>query len=379
MRVAVVGAGIMGLSTAWALARSGATVTVLDQGSIPNPLGSSCDRHRLIRYPYGASAGYARRVEEAYRAWDILWKDLGQSYYRPTGTLALEGAKAGWTTDSRDTLDHLGVPHSVLSRHEVSRRFPYLRCDDVEWALYLESGGALLAQGILTALRQDLDSRGVTLRSQTQVVDLDPASPSLRLGTGERLEADRIVVAAGPWTGELVTQPPLPVQPSRQVVVYIEPPPALRDTWRHAPMILDVGSASGFYSVPDVDGHGPKIGDHTFSLTGAPSQERDPTDAEGQAVFQLCANRLVDFERYRLREARSCFYTVHADERFIIQERDKAWILAGFSGHGFKFGAAMGLATADVILGHRDPEGLALWAAGDEQQPARIPPPDSTN
>jgi len=364
----------MGLSTAWALAREGAQVTVLDQGTIPNPLGSSFDRHRLIRYPYGGALGYTRRVAEAYRAWDILWKELGQSYYVPTGTLALEGATAGWTTASRETLTELGITHSVLTRDDLNRNFPYLRFDDVEWALQLESGGALLAEDILCALAHHLEGLGVVLRPQTRVVGIEPAAPSVRLDTGENLTADRVVVAAGPWTPRLIPAPELPVQASRQVVVYVEPPDGLRSTWREAPMILDVGAASGFYSVPDVDGHGLKVGDHTFSLTGDPDRDRVATENESRAVFQLCANRLVGFESYRLKEARCCFYTVEANERFIVQQRDHAWILAGFSGHGFKFGAAMGLATAQAVRGEMDETQLASWAGGDRTATPRIPP-----
>ena len=53
MRVIIVGGGIAGLSTAWALQKSGVQVTLLEQGPLPNPLASSVDDHRLIRYPYG--------------------------------------------------------------------------------------------------------------------------------------------------------------------------------------------------------------------------------------------------------------------------------------------------------------------------------------
>ena len=88
-RILVVGAGIMGLSTAWALARAGAAVTVLDQAEIPNQRGSSVDQHRLIRNPYGASRGYTRMIAAAFRAWDMMWRDIGDTLYAPTGTLAL--------------------------------------------------------------------------------------------------------------------------------------------------------------------------------------------------------------------------------------------------------------------------------------------------
>ena len=43
MKISIVGAGIMGLSAAWALARRGHTVQVFEQGDLPNPMASSVD------------------------------------------------------------------------------------------------------------------------------------------------------------------------------------------------------------------------------------------------------------------------------------------------------------------------------------------------
>src|SRR5215204_6476581 len=86
MKAIIVGGGIMGLSTAWGLARDGHDVELFEQGPLPNPLASSMDEHRLIRHPYGDHVGYARMIDQAYAAWELLWSDLGQRLYAATGT-----------------------------------------------------------------------------------------------------------------------------------------------------------------------------------------------------------------------------------------------------------------------------------------------------
>lgn len=49
MKVAIVGAGIAGLPTAWSLAKRGVEATLFEQGSILNPLSASGDQHRPAR------------------------------------------------------------------------------------------------------------------------------------------------------------------------------------------------------------------------------------------------------------------------------------------------------------------------------------------
>ena len=85
MRVIVVGAGVVGLSAAWALSRAGHQSVVLDQGPIPNPLAASHDRHRLIRLAHSEGDGRGLTVHDAFAAWDRLWADLGRSHYVETG------------------------------------------------------------------------------------------------------------------------------------------------------------------------------------------------------------------------------------------------------------------------------------------------------
>ena len=90
MKVAVVGAGIAGLSTAWSLNRRGHEVTLFEQApQIPNPYAASGDQHRIIRRAYAGADGYARTITEAFEAWGELWADLGRQHYAPCGVLGI--------------------------------------------------------------------------------------------------------------------------------------------------------------------------------------------------------------------------------------------------------------------------------------------------
>jgi glycine/D-amino acid oxidase-like deaminating enzyme len=368
LRVIVVGGGIMGLCTAWALQRAGHGVTLYEQGPIPNPLASSTDQHRLIRYPYGAMTGYASMVQDAYAAWDRLWSDLGRSHYWPTGTLAIAHELDGWVEASIGSLEAQGLPYERWTPAELADRLPFVNLPSARFALFTPTGGVLLAARILEDLAHFLIGRGVALHGHTAVVEVDPVRAAIRTADGREDRADALVLAAGPWTPDLLPALARRITPSRQVALYLEPPAELGAAWAAAPMLLDLiaAAAGGFYAVPPVEGSALKVGDHGFSLRGHPGRERAPSADELETVLALARSRLPEFARYRVLEAKTCFYSVTEGERFIAERRDNAWILAGFSGHGFKFGALVGeRVAAAVAAGELAADELAAWAAGE--------------
>jgi glycine/D-amino acid oxidase-like deaminating enzyme len=356
----------MGLCSAWALRRAGHEIVLCEQGPIPNPLGSSYDQHRLIRYTYGDMDGYARMVAMAYAAWQRLWDDLGRSHYHETGTLAIARERDDWVQQSRRGLADLAVPFEIWQPDEIAARLPFLDLGAARFALYTPTGGVLLAERILADLVDHLRAAGVDLRTQAPVRDLDPARAMIRLAEGRQDGGDLLIVAAGPWTGRLLPALAARITPSRQVAAYLEPPPEQHEAWRRAPAVLDQVEAAkgGFYAVPPVGGTALKVGDHGFSLRGQPDLEREPTDADLAAALAVARTRLVGFERYRVLGARTCFYSIAEGERFIVEPSERAWVLAGFSGHGFKFGAAVGEMLAQTVAGALAPAELTDWSAG---------------
>ena len=179
MKAIIVGGGVMGLSTAWGLAREGHDVELFEQAELPNPLASSMDEHRLIRHPYGDHIGYARMIDDAYAAWDVMWRDLGQRLYAPTGTLALTGNGADWAERSAATLATIGRPMTELPVAELPRRFPLLDARGVERAFWIDTGGVLFAQDIVAALGaiSDATSTGTATRGDAGRLGRSRAGP----------------------------------------------------------------------------------------------------------------------------------------------------------------------------------------------------------
>ncbi len=371
MKSIVVGGGIMGLSAARALKKAGHDVVLIEQGALPNPLGSSVDQHRLIRYPYGAQRGYTRMVRHAYHAWKRLWHDLKMTLYAETGTLVLSGAGDAWARQCAETLTAEDVEQLAFDAASVTGRWPMLNGEGIEDAFFCPSGGVLFAEAIVAALSSYLRDRGVTLLTNTSVVAVDAEKGTVTLSDKTVLQADHVLVTAGPWTARLLPELEQVARPSRQVVVYLQPPGDLAAAWYQAPMILEIGQSKGFYLVPpritrDGMRTGLKISDHTFGTTADPDGNRAATPDEIEAILAKARHRITDLAQYRVAQSRVCFYDVEAEEKFQFRQLGpRGFAFCGTSGHGFKFGALIGELLADALTGKAPYEETARWLAGE--------------
>jgi glycine/D-amino acid oxidase-like deaminating enzyme len=187
------------------------------------------------------------------------------------------------------------------------------------------------------------------------------------LNDGAIVGADAVLVAAGPWVGRLVPDLLQRVTPSRQIVLYAEPPAEFVSAWAAMPLLLDIDAERGFYAIPPVAGTELKFGDHRFSLDGDPDQPRSVGPEEAVGLMEDCRLRLRCGEQYRVASLVACFYTVQAQERFVVEPVGIAgWVMSPCSGHGFKFGPLLGSAVAGAI-DSGDPGDIPAWAAGERQ------------
>src|SRR5258706_13840336 len=104
-RMIIVGAGIIGLSTAYALLTQGMQrVTVLEQVSVDHRRGSSHGFSRLLRFEYGSDAFYSGVVRFSLQGGRKLKWKAGRNLCTPTGLRMLGTEKANCTGPSNSAL-----------------------------------------------------------------------------------------------------------------------------------------------------------------------------------------------------------------------------------------------------------------------------------
>lgn len=350
MNIIVVGAGIAGLSTAWSLTKRGHNVTLLEQGSIPNPLAASGDHHRIIRRAYRKATGYGALMTEAYDAWDTLWADLGESHYDPRGFLCVSREPGDEAQEYLEGMRDGGYAVDYLEPEAAAERWRFLEPGTFRYAFFSPDGGALhcrkIADGIAGWLRQN----GANVYENSRVVAIDRDAGRVELAGGETLAADRIVVTAGAWVLKLFPELAGELTTYRTAVVYLEPPADLSAAWATAPVILDVGGTTDGYIVPPSGGAGLKFGANLHKVpTSDADWNREPVGGEGEAIRDLFQPPIARAREYAVNQVVTCAYTFTADERFTAAMFGKCLVVSACSGHGYKFGASVGRRVAGAV------------------------------
>jgi sarcosine oxidase len=362
MRVIIVGGGIVGLSTAWALMRDGHQPVVLEQGSVPYALGSSYDEHRMTRLFYPEPQGYGAMVPAAMEAYETMWRDLGESYYRETGILGLSREQGDWIDRAMPQIESGGHRFERFTTKRLRKRWPFLDTSGVAYGVFMERGGVLFAERIVRALATMLGNR---VRAYTTVAEIDPTRNAAILNNGSSVSGDALVVATGPWIGRLVPGLASRAISYRQVAAYLEAPDKYRAAWNDAPAIVDFGGAGDIYAFPSADLTRIKVASGDYKRPAEPDQERAVAPAEPATILERYRGRLLDLDEYRVIGARSCCYTMTGDHRFIAERLDGNTVaVSPCSGHGFKFGAILGMKLAAAVTGSLDYDALTRWAAG---------------
>lgn len=364
-RFIVIGAGIVGLSVARAARMRGHDVVVLDRGSVPNPQAASVDQHRMIRLHYGASEGYTRMVQQAFAAWEDLWRDLGVRHFEDTGALAVSVAAGDYADQTLATFRRLGIAHEVLDAAAVERLCPHLQMPEGATGLIAHPGGPLFADRIVLDLARLVSAAGVEIRAHTAAASVDTADGTVTTVDGERIRGDAAIIAAGAWLPALLPAEYGSLPTHRQTLCYVNPPRAYREAWRTGPAIAALGNRN-VYTLPSVAGTGLKFGSGHQRRSGTPSPGSFTEPLQrGYRVIEDFGPYLRDAAAYTPVRMQVGYYVMDDSRRFRIERSGRRVVVTNCDGQMFKFGPLLGERLVAAIDGDDAAfDAFARWAAG---------------
>jgi sarcosine oxidase subunit beta len=349
-RVVVVGAGIVGLYTAYHLARAGAgPVLVVDRGFLSS--GASGRNGGGVRQQWEtrATVRLARESVEAYRRFG---REFGYNlWFRQSGYLFLaenEGELARLRS-VHDLVISEGLPSRVLDPDGVARLVDGIAPGSVVGGTYLASDGTLYPFPAVWGVYEAARSLGVevALGVEALAVDAPDAHVAAVTTSRGRVEAGSVVNAAGGWSAEFSRRAGLIVRniPTRHEILATEPMKPFLD-----PMVVRV--SDGLYFSQTMRGElvgGLTLRDGVGTEGGMPSSPRF-LKAMSSAIVRLIP-RLGCLGVLR---AWSGFYDDTPDGFPVLGEdpRQKGFFHAnGFGGHGFMLAPATSRRVARAVMG----------------------------
>ncbi len=361
----VVGAGVLGLSAARALARRGRQVVVCEQATVGHGGAGSKGSTRIFRLGYDDPA-YVRLAQAARGLWRELEAETGTTLLTTTGQVTFG-----------DDLDVLaaalgaaGAPCQRLAAGDVVARFPALSVATP--ALFEPDSGVIAADACLAALQQ---GSGFEIRQHTRVVGLDDDGDGIGVvvetqGASDELRASGVVVCAGPWTAPLVSgrMRGLRAAPTLEQVAYLAPAGGPGDGSVDAVPVFVERRRPWFYGLPvrsrglvkvSLHGAGPAVSLGELDHREVP----DRPDPVLVAELIAAARRVLPGLSPVPVATERCVYDNSPDGDFVIDRVGSVVVGAGTSGHGFKFAPLLGEVLADLATGA--PHGPDLGSVSD--------------
>lgn len=351
LRLAIVGLGVNGLCTAWALLRSGfaGELLLLDAFPAGHRRGASQGEERITRTSYetAAFAADARRVQA--ELWPALEADVGRRLVTP-GPAVFWGPESGpLPSYARAVAEAGGVAHA-LTPAEARHRFPTMRFPDAERVLLDPHAGVIHAAETLAAVEGWLAERGAVRRVATvNALHEEGGGVALVLADGEVVRAHAAVVSAGPWLPRLLPDYLNTVVPVRQHVGFW--PMAARAG--HTPAWVFLAPEGLHYGLPTLGGGVMKA---AFHATRAEPDDPDVVEEASPALLAAVEARLREWfvaAPGPLLRGETCWYANVPEDQFILQRaptHPHVLVLSACSGHAFKLGPLTGLRASALAL-----------------------------
>ncbi|KAL3775186.1 hypothetical protein ACHAWO_003802 [Cyclotella atomus] len=216
----IIGGGLAGTATAFSLAEKGIKSTLLEQGSTLAPAtASSNGDSRMYRKMY-SSEFFSKMQSAALNRWADVEKKTGSSLLQQNGLL-FYGEDTGETVEGsvmgdKEVMDRLGLPHKFYATgDDIADAYPALAscrgkpysgvCEDTAGHIRASKACNAMAQAASDKCDVKLNNKIVALNTQGEGGKVIAVTEN-----GETIQADNCVIAAGPWTNDVLEAAGLP-------------------------------------------------------------------------------------------------------------------------------------------------------------------------
>jgi len=382
----VVGLGAMGSAATFQLAKRGADVLGIDQYRPPHEHGSTHGDTRATRVANFEGAelvAMVRRAHEIYREIEAesgarLFDQRGSLIFGTPGGTGYHNVEDPFKSTITAAQQH-DVWHELLTPDEVHERWPVFGFQGNETAYFEPEGGVLFPERCVEAQLELAERHGARLATQEVVQSFASHKNSVSVTTTDAktnqertYEADKLVVAAGPWVKKILPEYERHFRLERQILYWFDLEDKSPENYELYNQIPRGGWAygDGAYFFPALDGPdgGVKLACEVGTEVDSPEAvDREVSKAEINRMYENnVKDRLPGLSNERVRTA-TCLYTMTPDGKFIIDrhpDKENVVVLSPCNGNGFKHSAAIGEVAAQLALDGRSDLDISKFAMG---------------
>jgi len=359
--VVIIGAGLMGCSTAYELAKRGVKrIVILEKNFIGS--GATGQSSGVLRghYSYELLTRMAAQSLETFRhAKEILGNEVG---YQPVGYLfGVDDRNIETLKRNVEMQKKNGVNTGLVTMEDVNEIWPELDTDQFGAFAYEPHGGygdpVLTNQAYADAARR----LGVTIKQYCgvkRVITSQDGSTVVAVETTDNqlISTPKVIIAAGIGAHHLMknTGVEVPVKGQRAQLIYISPGGFKRNVPSFGDFMHDQyikpEVSSGHLLLGNADHADPQFIDPAdYDADNYPKYATDTAIEKAITKFMNCFPSL---ENAKLLASYSAAYEITPDGIPFISSTplEGAYLCTGFSGHGFKITPSVGKLTADLVL-----------------------------
>ncbi len=343
----------------------------LEQFEIGHDRGSSHGRSRVIRKAYFEDPRYVPLLHRAYELWRELEKETGVKLLHLVGCLNMGPPGHESIRGVLSSVREHGLAHEVVSAEEIRGRWPALRPNEGDIGLYEPEAGFLVPEECVRLQAEQARRQGAVIRVGERLLRWSADSRTVAVETDRgRYAAERLVITAGPWLPEVLSELEVPVSVERQVQLWFEPKgspggASVALAAGRMPVFIHFLGDRSYYGIPPRGNEGIKVArHHGGEITTAAAIDRAVRPQDEADVRGYLRRHLPEADG-RLMDAKVCMYTNTPDHHFIIDfhpAHPNVVIAGGFSGHGFKFSAVVGEILADLAVEGSTSQPIDLFA-----------------